>query len=82
MLVEQLGCCMLWGIALTPSHSVSVVCACVCIILLYIGLAWLRSVSVFPYLDDGFLKTFFEKTKSMTAEDRAKYLEEDEVVTK
>ena len=28
---------------------------------------------------DGFLKTFFEKTKSMNPEDRGKFLEEDEV---
>lgn len=30
-------------------------------------------------LEDGFLKTFFEKTKNMSPEERAQYLEEDEV---
>ena len=28
---------------------------------------------------DGYLKTFFEKTKEMTPDERGKYLEEDEV---
>ncbi len=28
---------------------------------------------------DGYLKTFFDKTKEMTPEERGKYLEEDEV---
>ena len=28
---------------------------------------------------EGFLKTFFDKTKNMTPEERGKYLEEDEV---
>lgn len=28
---------------------------------------------------DGFLKTFLEKTKAMSPEERARYLEEDEV---
>ena len=29
--------------------------------------------------EDGYLKTFLEKTKSMTPDERAQYLEEDEV---
>ena len=31
-------------------------------------------------VEPGYLKTFFEKTKNMTPEERAHYLEEDEVV--
>ena len=31
------------------------------------------------YTEDGFLKTFFEKTQSMTPEERAEYLEKDDV---
>ena len=29
--------------------------------------------------EDGYLKTFFEKTKAMTPEERADFLEEDDV---
>ncbi len=32
-----------------------------------------------PPVEPGFLKTFFEKTKDMTPEERASYLEEDKV---
>lgn len=31
------------------------------------------------FAEDGFLKTFFEKTKGMTPEERAEYLERDDV---
>ena len=38
------------------------------------------SVTHLPYfIDNGFLKTFFEKTKNMTPEERAEFLEEDDV---
>lgn len=33
----------------------------------------------YVFLGDGFLKTFFEKTKNMTPAGRGNYLEEDEV---
>lgn len=38
-------------------------------------------VTVFYYsnIGDGFLKKFFERTKNMTPEERADYLEEDDV---
>ena len=33
----------------------------------------------FDFVDDGYLKTFFTKTASMTPEERADYLGKDEV---
>ncbi len=35
--------------------------------------------STFGIVEDGFLKTFFEKTQSLTPKQRADYLEEDDV---
>ena len=38
-----------------------------------------QDVLIYIAVEDGFLKTFFEKTKDMTPEERAEYLEKDDV---